>query len=264
VRSVTYWRGANRLVYLSERATPEFWDARWLAAGAPTKIDRSHDVVAITRRYLSRGARILEGGCGRADKVKAMAEAGFDAIGVDFARASVEQARRNYPGLEIHCGDVRSLDFPDGTFAGYWSIGVIEHFWDGYAPILSEAARVLRQNGMLFLTAPWLSPYRRYKARNGGYAEYEYSVEPASFYQFALSREEVAGQLEQHGFQLLSWRGRAPGISMLEDMTFMRSQVGWLFKSRGSLVKRVLRKAVVSGLKTVCGHSFLAVAQKKA
>jgi ubiquinone/menaquinone biosynthesis C-methylase UbiE len=262
VRKIIYWGRANRLVYLNEKATPEFWDNQWRAVGPPTEISRKHDVVAVTRRYLSREARILEGGCGRADKVNAMAEAGFRPIGVDFAEASVEQARLTFPSLDIRRGDVRALDFPNSTFDGYWSIGVIEHFWEGYESILGEAARVLKSKGVLFLTAPWLSPYRRYKARNGGYEEAEFSTEPESFYQFALSQEEVTTQLKRHGFRVLSWRGRSPDISILDDMSVYRTQANWLLNSRGSLFKRVLRKAVVSVLKPVCGHSFLAVAQK--
>ena len=51
---------------------------------------------------------------------------------MDFAEESVRRARLEYPGLDIREGDVRSLPFPAGHFDGYWSIGVIEHFWGGY------------------------------------------------------------------------------------------------------------------------------------
>ena len=33
MRRVVYWRQADRLVYLDEKATPEFWDRRWQAEG---------------------------------------------------------------------------------------------------------------------------------------------------------------------------------------------------------------------------------------
>ena len=103
----------------------------------------------ITARYLPPGSRVLEGGCGRANKVKALADAGFAAVGVDYAAESVELARQVYPGLDIQVGDVRMLPFPDGAFDGYWSIGVIEHFWAGYDDILREARRVLKPGGVL-------------------------------------------------------------------------------------------------------------------
>lgn len=263
MRDVHYWEKENRLVYLDEKATPEFWDSRWQTAGKPPVISPSDDVVKVTKNYLASGSRILEGGCGRANKVKAMADAGFNAIGLDFAEQSVNQARIDYPGLDIQQGDVRSLDFSDNYFDGYWSIGVIEHFWNGYDSILSEAARVIKPEGIMFLSAPWFSPYRKYKARSGGYANAEFADEPNSFYQFALSKEEVCKQLEKHGFELLSWQGRAAEISMREDMIKFKPQIDWLFGSRGGIVKRVLRRAITNSLELYCGHSFLAVARRK-
>jgi SAM-dependent methyltransferase len=263
VRRVVYWQKADRLVYFDENATPEFWDSHWSSEGMPPPISPRDDVVAVTSKYLARSSRILEGGCGRANKVKAMVDAGFNAIGIDFAEQSVMQARLDYPGLDILKGDVRALDFPEQSFDGYWSIGVIEHFWAGYGPILSEAARVLRSGGFLFLTAPWFSPYRRYKARMSGYPHADFDREPDSFYQFALGRNEVCTALQQHGFQVLRWRGRASVVSMREDMTAFREPIKWLFGSRGHLLKRTFRWAVAGSLNPYCGHSFLAVARRR-
>ena len=264
MRDVVYWPRADRLVYLHAKATPGFWDRHWQAEGRPPVRDRHDDVVTVTRRYLPAGARILEGGCGRADRVKALADAGFDAVGVDFAEQSVRQARLDFSSLDIRLGDVRALEFAAGTFDGYWSLGVIEHFWDGYDGILSEAARILRPAGLLFLTAPWLSPYRRSKLRAGGYPSTDFSAEPASFYQFALCRKEVRTALERHGFQLLRWRGLASDWSLKEEMTSLRQPIDWLLNSRGTLAKRVLRRVILSGLNGYCGHSFLAVARRAA
>jgi SAM-dependent methyltransferase len=257
-----YWPGAERLVYLDEKATPQFWDSHWRAEGRPPAVSARDDVIAITRRYLPAGSRVLEGGCGRANKVKAMVDAGFSAVGIDFAEQSVARAILDYPGLDVRVGDVRSLDLPDGWIDGYWSIGVIEHFWSGYDDILSEASRVLRRRGYLFLTAPWFSPYRLHKARANGYPRCDFSGEPASFYQFALSRREVTAALASHGFELLQWNGRVSEISVKEDMTALKVQRDWLLGSRGSLAKRALRRAVSYALNPWCGHSFLAVARR--
>jgi SAM-dependent methyltransferase len=262
MRQVVYWPNANRLIYLDEKATPEFWDQRWQTTGKPGPVNPRDEVVTVTGRYLSRGARVLEGGCGRANKVKAMVTAGYHAIGVDFAEESVKEAKTNYPGLDIRQGDVRSLDFPDAHFDGYWSIGVIEHFWEGYGPILVEAARVVRPNGFLFLTAPWLSPYRVRKVRNGEYPVAEFQTEPESFYQFALGREEVAVQLAKYGFEVVRWHGLASEFSMMEEMIAFKRPIRWLLGSRGSIVKRVLRKAVATAMNPYCGHSFLAIARR--
>jgi SAM-dependent methyltransferase len=263
MRRVVYSPSAGRLIYLDSHATPEFWDSHWQAEGAPAPSREDAFVARLTTRHLQARARVLEGGCGRGNKVKALAEAGFESVGIDFAPESVRRARSGYPGLDIREGDVRALPFPASHFDGYWSIGVVEHFWDGYDAILAEARRVLRPGGVLFLTAPWLSPYRRSKVRRRGYPRADYAEEPADFYQFALGRQEVAASLDRHGFSLLQWRGLAPEISMQEDMTSLRRAAGWLFGSRGRLPKRALRRAVTRLAAPYCGHSFLSVAKRR-
>lgn len=40
--------------------------------------------------------------------------------------------------------DVRKLQFADGFFDGYWSLGVIEYFWEGYNEIVNEVKRVIK------------------------------------------------------------------------------------------------------------------------
>jgi SAM-dependent methyltransferase len=193
-----------------------------------------------------------------------MADAGFHAVGVDFAEATVRQAAFDYQDLDIRKGDVRSLDFPAGSFDGYWSIGVIEHFWEGYDPILAEAARVLRPGGYLFLSAPWFSPYRAHKAKSHGYHSTNFVDEPDSFYQFALGRDEVSSHLADHGFDVLRWHGRASEICLKEDVQSFRREIEWLFRPRGSLVKRALNRIVTITLNPFCGHSFLAISKRKA
>jgi SAM-dependent methyltransferase len=263
MRNVVYSPRVDRLIYLHEKATPTYWDSVWVAEGKPPPASENDDVARVTREFLPAGSRILEGGCGRADKVNSMAHAGFNAVGIDFAASTVEQARRDFPNLDIRQGDVRALDFPDGSFDGYWSIGVIEHFWEGYDAILAEMARVVRRGGVLFLTAPWFSPYRRQRLRAGGYPTADYASEPDNFYQFALDRPGVSRDLERHGFEVLRWSGLASEVSMLEDMTSIKGPVNWLLGSRGSIVKRVVRRVVSRGLDSWCGHSFLAVARRK-
>jgi SAM-dependent methyltransferase len=264
MRKIVYQQAADRLVYLHAKATPEFWEEYWRTEGKAPPASEHDEVVQITRRHLSSGARILEGGCGRADKVHSLQRAGFKATGVDFAADAVRQARIDYPDIDVRQGDVRALEFPDGSFDGYWSIGVIEHFWDGYQQIVAEAARVLRPGGILFLTAPWFSPMRRRRARGGSYPRVPFASEPADFYQFALSREDVTRHLDAAGFDIERWDGTACEMSLREDLPSMRAPVEWLFGSRGGYPKRILRRLVTRTLDRWCGHSFMAIARRRA
>jgi hypothetical protein len=123
---------------------------------------------------------------------------------------------------------------------------------------------VLKPGGFLFLTAPWFSPYRRRKARAGGYPRGEFAEEPGDFFQFALGRAEIRDALARNGFTIRKWRGLAPEISMQEDMASIRPATSWLFGSRGTFPKRALRRALAAALGPYCGHSFLAIARREA
>ena len=157
----------RRLIYCDTPATAAFWDSNWsgqrltreeLQSQEPTTWSR------ITQEFLSpKDGPLLEGGCGTGIQVAAINNAGYSIVGIDFATETVRELNNVAPELDIRIGDVRKLDFDDQTFAGYWSLGVIEHFWDGYAEIADEGFRVLKPGGMMFLVFPYLNPVRAWK-----------------------------------------------------------------------------------------------------
>ncbi len=59
---------------------------------------------------IPEGARVLELGCCTGDLLAAL-KPSFG-VGVDLSGAAIEQARRNYPGLEFHVGDIEAPEFP--------------------------------------------------------------------------------------------------------------------------------------------------------
>ena len=121
------------------------------------------------------------------------------------------------PELNIKLGDVRSLPFEDGSFDGYWSMGVIEHFWNGYDDISKEMLRVLRLGGYSFLTFPYMSSLRKWKAKHNKYVEWKNNnSEPEGFYQFALSDQHVLSHFNDLGFELVDQSGQ-DGIKGLKD-----------------------------------------------
>ena len=225
-----YDRENRRLVYLGAAPDSNFWDAHWQAADFERAIRIPHNrfIVGHTSRYLPPGSRILEGGCGRGDKVYALAHHGYDAHGVDFAPETVARVKRHAPELKVQLGDVRALPFDDSFFDGYWSLGVIEHFPEGYDPILREMHRVLRTGGYLFLTFPALSPLRAWKARLRRYPALPADETGAGdFYQFALDPPSVIRHFEANGFELLKRKlvdgfygltQECPGFSLLQPV----------------------------------------------
>ena len=49
--------------------------------------------------------------------------------------------------------DLDDLPVEDESVDGYWSLGVIEHFYDGYGEILSEMHRVIKRDGFFDISA---------------------------------------------------------------------------------------------------------------
>lgn len=97
---------------------------------------------------------------------------------------------------------MRDLPFHDNTFVGYWSVGVIEHFWEGYGVILKEMRRVLKPGDYLFLSFPYMSPLRRLKSKIGLYSEFN-GKGKEDFFQFALNEKLVMTDFKTIGFKLL-------------------------------------------------------------
>jgi SAM-dependent methyltransferase len=260
--TIFYSDSRKALVYVKSEASPEYWDAQWEEVSETisySKGEKSREVLEITRRYLPQSkARVLEGGCGNAGTVLALAKAGYQATGIDFAPKTVEKINRSFPDLDVRLGDVRKLDLEDQSFDGYWSIGVIEHFWNGYEDILREANRILRPGGYLFLIFPQISLLRRLKAVLALYPKLESKDEPAGFYQFALMPKSVEQQLRHHGFVARQIYGRGPVKGLSDDIPVLEA----FLKNSRSLPAKVLRRLLTMFGSPFCGHSCLIVAQK--
>jgi len=197
----------NRLIYLEKQATPDFWDSHWkLDHFVRTKLLNVRDtpVTTVLKKYIKpEDGMILEGGCGNALQVAALVNNGYQCIGVDYAPRTVRIINEAIPELSVCLGDVRHLNFEDAHFAGYLSLGVIEHFWEGYETIGLEMARVIKPFGYLFLAFPYMSPLRKLKGRLGFYPMWKPSQNPSNFYQFALDHKLVTQSFLKRGFYLL-------------------------------------------------------------
>ena len=67
----------------------------------------------------------------------------------DSAEDVVKKINALVPELDIRQGDVFNLQEEDQSLDGYWSLGVIEHYFDGYDGISNEMKRVLKKDGVL-------------------------------------------------------------------------------------------------------------------
>lgn len=203
-----YLPDKQALAFYREKATAEFWDKHWSVGDLQTVLLNAKDdglFVPLVKIYLAKESVVLEGGCGTGHIVRALQYQGYKAIGVDFASETIKSIKEAIPELDVRLGDVRALDFPDASLDGYLSVGVIEHFWEGYEAIMKEMYRTLKTGGFLFVSFPYMSPLRRLKVALRMYPFKESAAlndQQEQFYQFALAAEKVQADLESLGFQL--------------------------------------------------------------
>lgn len=212
--AVYYDAGHDRLVYIGRPADEDYWDDHWSEADAALVRTPDRFVLNTTRKYLPRGARVIDAGCGLARTVFGLHHDGYDAYGIDYAPKTVEMVKGLAPELRVSVADVRDLsEFPDRHFDGYWSLGVVEHFPEGYQDIVREMRRVTR--GYAFVTVPSMSPLRKLKAALGGYPNAS-SADMDGFYQFALDPASIVQTFTEAGFNLVSIKPRG-GFKGLKD-----------------------------------------------
>jgi ubiquinone/menaquinone biosynthesis C-methylase UbiE len=265
---IKYYDAVNRrLVYLAIQADDTYWDSHWEIDEFEKHIKNNQNkfIVRTTQKYLPIGSKVLEGGCGRGDKVYALQLKGFNSYGVDFATETIKKINRYAPELKVTLGDVENLDFPDEFFDGYWSLGVIEHFYQGYELVLLEMKRVLKKGGMLFVTVPVMSWLRRQKAILGIYPEYkETSGVESVFYQFAFNPNDVIDKIQDCGFQLVFIRKMAGLKGWKDEIPFLKSFHQKIFENRNSsFLVRVLSKILEITTTPLANHIQFYVFMKK-
>jgi ADP-ribose pyrophosphatase YjhB (NUDIX family)/predicted TPR repeat methyltransferase len=96
--------------------------------------------------------RILDAGCGPGRDSKWFHGRGFHVIGVDRSAGMLAEARRRAPGVEFRQGDLRALDFPDGSFDGIWCCASLLHLARADVPPVLASFNRLLGHGYLWLS----------------------------------------------------------------------------------------------------------------
>lgn len=260
-----YDKENKRLVVIGESATEKFWEKHWLdpkdfekriKAGASFGIIKKY-----TLKFLNPPAKVIDAGCGIGQNVYGLSQWGYDAYGIDFTDEVVKKTKQNFPDLKIFAQDVRKLDFPGDFFDGYWSLGVIEHFIDGYGDIIKEARRVIKKDGYLFLTVPWFSPLRQLKAWFGAYPIIDKNTDTKDFYEFMLDSVQLTKTLENEGFMLVSRHPHDAVKGLKDEISFLRPILQKIYDGRG-FFSRVLRGLLTVFFAPFAGHIILLIFKK--
>jgi 2-polyprenyl-6-hydroxyphenyl methylase/3-demethylubiquinone-9 3-methyltransferase len=142
-----WWRADDR-TFASLRAVAEF-RLTWLLENVPLPL---------------AGARVVDLGCGGGLFAVPLAAQGARVLGLDRSQPSLGAARaRGAPHARYACADLRWAPLPDAYADLVLLADVVEHVVEWRAAV-AEAARVLRQGGVLYvstinrtLRARWLA-----------------------------------------------------------------------------------------------------------
>jgi SAM-dependent methyltransferase len=94
----------------SDSSKPEFWDTRYQGGVTPWDAGRAPTRFLQWLASETPGQRVLVPGCGSGYEVQAFAAHGDDVLGIDFADAAIERARRL--GLPVRKADFFALEAP--------------------------------------------------------------------------------------------------------------------------------------------------------
>lgn len=128
--------------------------------GLSTEIERTCDELAVIDELLQLdGKDILELGCGRADKTRALARTGHDrrilALEVDETQHRKNASVRDLPNVRFALGGAEAIPAEDGSFDVVFLFKSLHHVdVDSMDRALLEIARVLRPGGYAYVSEP--------------------------------------------------------------------------------------------------------------
>jgi dolichol-phosphate mannosyltransferase len=220
---------------------PQDWGPYWRRSEAMSK--RTYAVIAslyrrtfirprlhrVLKHAFDRGSQLIHAGCGGGQVDQGLHEH-MRVTALDISADAVRLYQRHNPAVSrIQHGDILALPYPDATFDGYYSLGVVEHFTDQQiGRILAEAHRVLRPSGKVVLFWPHakatsvfvLGVAHKLLARSGNTTE----LHPPEI-SLLTSRAMAQRYFEQNGFRMTSYDFGAKDLWIQAVVVAERSDV---------------------------------------
>lgn len=184
------------------------WTRKWEELGGPKReietIRRREEFKVLDRRVraLPVGARLLDGGCGMGYWTVHFTRAGYPTLGLDVSAATIAKLKHLFPDVEFAVADIRSTGLPGESFDLYFSWGTFEHFEEGFGPVVNEAYRLLKPGGHLLISTPFDNLRLALRASLFERCRLAPNAQRMRFYQWRLTRPEMATILSRHGFEV--------------------------------------------------------------
>ncbi|HOV21514.1 MAG TPA: class I SAM-dependent methyltransferase [bacterium] len=239
----------------------EIWDEKWNTAEIEKEIyeAKNSPIADIIKIFLPSQGKILDVGCGLGGYLIWLKSEGFNIYGIDFSKEAIRRLKIYNPSLDVEISDCEALPFSDNYFDVYISLGVLEHIESGCLKALKEANRVLRDNGIVIISVPFLNLYRLIKDffifKLMGKESYVltnveeknivfyrrklYKEEKKySFFQYYFSLSEIRKLLKKSQFNIILWTPYSVLPGILEIKLFQKLYKKFILsKSKENLYK---------------------------
>jgi ubiquinone/menaquinone biosynthesis C-methylase UbiE len=250
-----YWSEPNK----------ELWDNIWKNTKGVEYWEKSlngyliPDYKSIFLKYLKKGDKVLEAGSGVGQVVLALRALHYDCYGLDYAEETINLLKKKFPKVPFVLGDIRTIPFEDGFFDSYISLGVIEHFTSGQLDILKEASRVLKEEGIIFLTVPFLNSFRKLNIKSNYYHSTDF-VSKFPYFEACFSQEELSELFQDSGFEILEYKFLNPIMPLVQE-SFLRPFY-YVIEDK-PIIRSIIDKILNLVLpKKFSGHMVMIVARK--
>ncbi len=108
---------------------------------------------------LIKGNKVLEIGCAEGAMAPLFQKAGFQYIGIDAAKNSIEVARKNYPKSKFKIMDFYKLSFPENSFGGFWETEALLHAAkEDIVKILKGIRKIIVKDSIGFMSFQEMEP----------------------------------------------------------------------------------------------------------
>ncbi len=240
----------------------EHWSRLW----AQKNFSNSRQVKTLERtpqwraieKLTKPGERILEAGCGLGTWVRFFASQRLLPVGLDYSEQTIDNLNNRFPDYTWVKGDIRNIPLPDDQFDALVSWGVIEHLEEGPQRALKEFVRVLRPGGYVFVSVPWLSPYRiRSGFQSGGDNSALFNGrDNAEFYQYYITEKELSDYCSQAGFKVVKVVPSSIHAKTLLPMTFRKNNP-FLTKIYNRIFSKLLPAKLIASMILLVGQKPL-------
>ena len=149
---------------MAQYGKPSYWDERYSTDPEPFDwYQRFSGIKDLVGQYLKKEDHVLNIGCGNSLLSEEMYDDGYTSIAnIDISKIVVDQMVEKYrekSGLTWQQMNACALEFPDETFDAVTDKGTLDSILCGegstanVSKMLSEASRVLKPNGVLFMVS---------------------------------------------------------------------------------------------------------------